>query len=82
MEWILPLERPDSTAPHDEQIGLAVGGDLADLLLGVTHHHLRLHLYLQDTIPINEHPKQSKQLLARTRHVIPLTFFSEQILSA
>jgi hypothetical protein len=24
------------------------------------------------TIPINEHPKQSKQLLTRTRHVIPL----------
>jgi len=41
-----PLERPNGTAPHDEQIGIAVGRHLADLLLGITHDHLRLHLHM------------------------------------
>jgi hypothetical protein len=48
----LPLERPNGTAAHDEQIGLTVGRNLADFILGVPDHHLRLHLHLhRETIP-------------------------------
>lgn len=47
----LPLERAKSTAPHDEQIGLEICRHLADLLLRIPNHHIRLHLHLQEDHP-------------------------------
>lgn len=68
-----PLELPNGTAPHDEQIGITVGSHLADLLLGITNDHLRLHLHLQETIP-NQQTRSFRVTSPEPVTAVPLHF--------